>query len=289
MAESLLVSNLFNIKGIVAVVTGGGSGLGLSITRALAVNGAKRVFILGRRIDVLELAAKEIGLNNVIPIQCDITNQQQLKSTVASIENDVGYINLLVANSGIAGPSGNVPADASISQVQEALYKIPMEEFTNTLHVNSTGVFYTIVAFLSLLDAGNKDGTYQNGRSQVITTSSIGGFSRKITAGFAYSTSKAATTMLMKVLATYLVPYRIRANIICPGLFPTDLTASLIDGKEPTEEGAFPLDKIPAERAGLPEDIVGPVLYLASRAGAYCNGNCVITDGGKLSVTPATY
>ena len=163
------------------------------------------------------------GLNNVIPIQCDITNQQQLKSTVASIENDVGYINLLVANSGIAGPSGNVPADASISQVQEALYKIPMEEFTNTLHVNSTGVFYTIVAFLSLLDAGNKDGTYQNGRSQVITTSSIGGFSRKITAGFAYSTSKAATTMLMKVLATYLVPYRIRANIICPGCERSEL------------------------------------------------------------------
>ncbi|KAK9851058.1 uncharacterized protein MYU51_011257 [Penicillium brevicompactum] len=256
MAESLLVSNLFNIKGIVAVVTGGGSGLGLSITIALAVNGAKRVYILGRRIDVLELAAKEIGLNNVIPIQCDITNQQQLKSTVASIENDVGYINLLVANSGIAGPSGNVPADASISQVQEALYKIPMEEFTNTMHVNSTGVFYTIVAFLSLLDAGNKDGTYQNGRSQVITTSSIGGF----------------------IMAADISP-----------VFPTDLTASLIDGKEPTEEGAFPLDKIPAERAGLPEDIVGPVLYLASRAGAYCNGNCVITDGGKLSVTPATY
>lgn len=153
----------------------------------------------------------------MIPIQCDITNQDELKSAVSSIKNDVGYINLLVANSGIAGPSGSVPADANISQVQEALYNIPMEEFTNTLHVNSTGVFYTIITFLSLLDAGNKDGTYRNGRSQVVATSSIGGFHRKITAGFAYSISKAATTMLMKVLATYLVPYRIRANIICPG------------------------------------------------------------------------
>lgn len=72
-------------------------------------------------------------------------------------------------------------------------------------------------------------------------------------------------------------------------VFPTDLTADLIEGKNPTEEGAFPLDQIPAERAGTPEDIMGPLLYLASRAGAYCNGNCVLTDGGRLSVTPATY
>ncbi|CAG7917893.1 unnamed protein product [Penicillium olsonii] len=307
MSESFLASNLFDIKGIVAVVTGGGSGksytcevfdshtltdsagLGLFITRALAVNGAKRVFILGRRKEVLEDAARDIGLDTVIPVQCDITNQQDLKTAVTFIENEVGYIDLLVANSGIAGPAGSVGPNASISQVQETLYNIPMEEFTNTFHVNSTGVFYTTIAFLSLLDAGNKDTTYQNARSQVITTSSIGGFNRKITAGFGYTASKAATTMMMKVLATYLVPYRIRANIICPGLFPTDLTASLIDGKKPTEEGAFPLEQIPAERAGLPEDIAGPLLYLASRAGAYCNGNCVITDGGKLSVTPATY
>ncbi|CAG8070076.1 unnamed protein product [Penicillium salamii] len=308
MSGSLLASDLFDVKGIVAVVTGGGSGtwctpscfcpykltnspigLGLLIARALAVNGAKKVFILGRRKNVLEDAARDIGLDNVVPVQCDITNQQDLKTAVTLIEKDVGYINLLVANSGIGGPSGSAPPQASISQVQDVLFNIPMDEFTNTFHVNSTGVFYTIVAFLSLLDAGNNDKTYQNGRSQVIATSSIGGFHRKITAGFAYSISKAATTMLMKVLATYLVPYRIRANIICPGIFPTDLTASLIDEKDSTEEGAFPLDQIPAERAGLPEDIAGPLLYLASRAGAYCNGNCVITDGGRLSVLPATY
>lgn len=67
------------------------------------------------------------------------------------------------------------------------------------------------------------------------------------------------------------------------------MTTTLIKNKHPTEVGAFPMDQIPAERAGMPEDIMGPLLYLASRAGAYCNGNCVITDGGRLSVTPATY
>jgi NAD(P)-dependent dehydrogenase (short-subunit alcohol dehydrogenase family) len=72
-------------------------------------------------------------------------------------------------------------------------------------------------------------------------------------------------------------------------VFPTNLTTSLIKSDDPMAEGAFPLDQIPAERAGTPEDIMGPLLYLASRAGAYCNGNCVLTDGGRLSVTPCTY
>ncbi|KAI8661923.1 hypothetical protein NCS55_01063900 [Fusarium keratoplasticum] len=285
MTQPTSSTNLFDVSGIVAVVTGGGSGLGLFMTRALAENGAKKVYIIGRRKEVLENA----GLDNVIPVQCDVTSRDNLKAAVAFIEKDVGYINLLVANSGISGPSGNVPPGASIAQLQETLFDIPMEDFTNTYHVNCTAVFYTTIAFLGLLDEGNKKSDYQGGRSQVIATSSIGSFNRKITAGFAYGTSKGATTLMMKILATYLVPYRIRANVLCPGLFPTDLTESLIKGDDPTAEGAFPLDQIPAERAGRPEDIMGPLLYLASRAGAYCSGNCVITDGGRLSVTPATY
>ncbi|KAE8157070.1 hypothetical protein BDV40DRAFT_293001 [Aspergillus tamarii] len=288
-STSISAASLFDVSGIVAVVTGGGSGLGLFMTKALAANGAKKVYILGRRKPVLEQVAAELDKDIVIPIQCDVTDQSALKAAVAHIEAETGYINLLIANSGIAGPSGSVPPGSSIAELQETLYNIPMQEFTNTFHVNCTAVFYTTIAFLGLLDAGNRNGSYGNGRSQVIATSSIGSFNRRISAGFAYSTSKAATTMMMKVLATYLVPYRIRANVLCPGIFPTDLTADLIEGKNPTEEGAFPLDQIPAERAGTPEDIMGPLLYLASRAGAYCNGNCVLTDGGRLSVTPATY
>ncbi|KAJ4263411.1 hypothetical protein NW762_006230 [Fusarium torreyae] len=288
MSQPSISTSLFDVRGIVAVVTGGGSGLGLFMTRALAENGAKKVYIIGRRQQVLEDAVKQIGLDNVVPLQCDVTNRENLKVATAVIYKEVGYVNLLVANSGIAGPSGNVPPNATIAQVQDVLLDIPMEDFTNTYHVNCTAVFYTAISFLHLLEKGNSSG-YQGGRSQVIATSSIGSFNRKITAGFAYGTSKAATTMMLKVLATYLVPYRIRANVLCPGLFPTDLTTNLIKGDDPTIEGAFPQDQIPAERAGAPEDIMGPLLYLASRAGAYCNGNCVLTDGGRLSVTPATY
>ncbi|KAJ5994919.1 Sorbose reductase sou1 [Penicillium waksmanii] len=80
-------------------------------------------------------------------------------------------------------------------------------------------------------------------------------------------------------------------TLLIPGkfpVFPTDLTTNLIHGTDPTIEGPFPLDQIPAERAGTPEDVMGSLLYLASRAEAYCNGNCVLTDGERLSVTPAT-
>lgn len=152
-----------------------------------------------------------------MPVPCDVTNRDDLKSAAKFIEEQVGYVNLLVANSGIGGPSSSVPPGASIAEVQETLFSIPMEEFTNTYHVNCTAVFYTVIAFLRLLDEGNNNKSYQGGRSQVIATSSIGSFNRRITAGFAYGTSKAATTMMLKVLATYLVPYKIRANVLCPG------------------------------------------------------------------------
>ena len=157
------------------------------------------------------------GLNNVHPLQCDVTNSDQLKEAVASIKNDMGYVSLLVANSGISGPSGDVPPGADIQQLQDALLKVPMEDFTNTYHVNCTTVFYTAIAFLGLLDEGNKRANYQGGRSQVIATSSVGSFNRKITAGFAYGTSKGATSLMMEILDTYLAPYRIRANVLCPG------------------------------------------------------------------------
>ncbi|KAB8223032.1 hypothetical protein BDV33DRAFT_200875 [Aspergillus novoparasiticus] len=238
-STSISAASLFDVSGIVAVVTGGGSDI-------------------------------------VIPLQCDVIDQSALKVAVAHIEADTRYINLLIANPSIAGPPGSVPPGSSIAELQETLYNIPMQDFTNTFHVNCTAVFYTTVAFLGLLDAGNRNGSYANRCSQVIATSSIASFNRRISAGFAYSTSKAATMMMTKVLATYLVLYRFG------GIF-------LSWGENPTEEGAFPLDQIPAERAGMPEDIMGPLLYLASRAGAFCNGNCVLTDGGRLSVTPATY
>lgn len=82
--------------------------------------------------------------------------------------------------------------------------------------MNVSAAFFSVVAFLKLLDAGNKKANVEQA-SQVIATSSIGGFNRKVPGGYAYGQSKAATTLLMKQMATNLVPYGIRSNVIAPG------------------------------------------------------------------------
>lgn len=197
------------------------------MAKALALNGAHKVYIVGRRKEVLEAAAKESPHGNIIPLVGDVTSKDSLRSVVTYIEKDTGYINVIIANSGILGPrTPSITPETSIVEFQSTLWDTPMEEYTQTFAVNTSAVYYTIVAFLMLLDAGNKKGNVSQ-RSQVIATSSIAGFNRNAPGGFAYGQSKAATTLLLKQLSTTLVPYRIRANVLAPGrtaslpLFPS--------------------------------------------------------------------
>ena len=127
--------------------------------------------------------------------------------------------------------------------------------------------------------------TYQ---SQILATSSIGGFVRLKGEGFAYITSKLAVTHLMKMLATTLVPFKIRSNVFAPGLFPSDMAEPIIK-KVVSPEGVLPGEIIPAERLGGQEDVEGMILYLASRAGAYVNGNIMVVDGGWMANLQSTY
>ncbi|KAK3166784.1 hypothetical protein OEA41_009909 [Lepraria neglecta] len=281
--SSLEAANLFNVKGLVAVITGGGSGIGAMMTEALALNGAYKVYIIGRRREVLDETAKKSPHGNIIPLVGDVTSKDSLQSIVSHIEQDVGYINVLIANSGVQGPADNpISAQKSLEEYQSILWNQSFEDYSNVFSVNVAAVFFSIIAFLKLLDAGNKKGNVEQ-KSQVIATSSIGGFNRNVPGGYAYGQSKAGTTHLIKQMATQLVPYGIRSNVIVPGLYPSDMAAQLIG------DGVFGRDKIPAERTGTPEDMAGCILYLTSRAGAYCTGNVVVTDGGRLSIMPSTY
>ena len=110
-------------------------------------------------------------------------------------------------------PIGNI---SSIEDLQKALGSGGFAESLKTYEVNSVGVWFTIVAFLKLLDAGNKKGNVTQ-KSQVIATSSIGGFNRLAPGGFPYGASKAATTHMIKQLASNLIPFDIRSNAIAPG------------------------------------------------------------------------
>ena len=303
-------------KGFVAVVTGGGSGIGLMMAQALAANGAK-VYIVGRRLDRLQKAAADFSTGSggsLIALQGDVTDQASLAKMAEYVEQKDGFANLLCCNSGVAGPdimalvNQENGKNMSIEQVQDLFWKVPLQDFAQVYKVNCAGVFYTTVAFLKLLDAGNRKQNVEV-QSQVIATSSIASFNRAEPGGFAYASSKAAVTHLMKSCATILSPYGIRFNMIAPGrslllrlylllvlmrviVYPSELTQDygpFHASAHPDQEGSLPSNQVPAKRAGSAKDMAGNVLFLASPAGAYINGMVLVTDGGRLSMCPATY
>jgi NAD(P)-dependent dehydrogenase (short-subunit alcohol dehydrogenase family) len=297
-------ASLFSVHGLVAVITGGGSGLGAMMARALAVNGAEKVFIIGRREDSLKKVASSLpGINTIIPLVGDVTSKESLQNCVSQVKSQVSHIDVLIANSGISGPSTPYVDDKQqpllLEKLAENMFSPTPEAVTSTYAVNITGVHFTVAAFLPLLNEANKKRpsppTEENftPRPQIITTSSIGAFNRKPMGNFSYGPSKAAVVHLTKQLSTTLVPYDIRANTIAPGLYLTELTGGLYEKAGTTDvhniEGTFGKETIPATRSGDEKDLAGVVLWLCGRAGAYINGNVVVTDGGRLSVMPASY
>ena len=213
-------SKLFAVQGLVAVITGGGSGIGLMMTKALALNGAYKVYIIGRRKEVLETAAKESPHGNIIPMVGDVTSKDSLRSAAERVQAEVGYINVFIANSGIGGPQvSKLTPQSSLQDFQSTMWETDFQDYTDTFVVNTSAVWFSIIAFLNLLDAGNKKGNVEQ-KSQIIVTSSIAGFNRQVPGGYAYGQSKAAVTHMTKQLATGLVPHSIRANAIAPGCKP---------------------------------------------------------------------
>ncbi|KAK3381585.1 hypothetical protein B0H63DRAFT_209196 [Podospora didyma] len=298
MATPINVEGLFSVKGLVALVTGGGTGIGLMMANALAEAGAARVYIVGRRVDVLQAAAASIGRPSVVvPLYCDVTSKISLESIVSVVETDMGFLNLLVCNAGVGGPQVRAPGpDTSLDEWRDQQLSFDFDEFTNTFKVNATSVWYTSMAFLKLLDSGNKKGNVVQ-TSQVVVTSSIAGFNKKAPGGWAYGPSKAAATHIAKQLSNVLPTWNIRANCICPGLFPSEMSAPIVNqiyaaNVALAAGGAVDpsVDKtsIPLGRMGDDLDMAGQILYLASRAGAYCNGNTILVDGGRLGTFPST-
>ncbi|KAK7457503.1 hypothetical protein CaCOL14_001475 [Colletotrichum acutatum] len=282
-SPNLNAADLFGVKGLIVVVTGGGTGIGLMISQGLEANGAI-VYIIGRRKEALDQAAKTAKNGNIRTIQGDITSKSDLERAVAEIKEAHGYVNVVIANSGIGGPAlKGLPPNPTIAQYRDFVFGWEQKDFTETFAVNATGVFFTVAAFLELLDEGNKRNNFKQ-RSQVIATSSIGAYNRN-PMGFAYGASKAAVVHMFKQLSTTPVPFNIRANVIAPGFYPSEMTTATVEAHK---EG-WPKTTIPEERAGDVEDMAGAVLFLVSRAGAYTNGNVLVTDGGRLGIVPSSY
>lgn len=132
---------------------------------------------------------------SIVPIQCDITSKDSLAAAAAKIQEISRFVNAVVANSGATGPDlYGLPKDRkpTFEEVQKYLWDTPMSDFNQAFEVNTTACFYTLVAFLGLLNEGNKSEVAKSlgVTSQFIVTTSIGAFGRRPGMGFAYAASK---------------------------------------------------------------------------------------------------
>ena len=162
------------------------------MTKAFADNGAAKIYIVGRRKEKLEEAAKLSP--NIIPLVGDVTSKESLCELAEKIKQDSGFVNLLCCNSGsMPPPLGVNPGDVPIQEFAKKALEQKTEDWNTTFSTNTVSVVFNTFAFLELLDAGNKKGNCAGRKSQVIVTSSIAGYLRNPATFSAYPASKAGT------------------------------------------------------------------------------------------------
>lgn len=275
-------SELFSVKERVALITGGGTGIGLMAVQALVANGAK-VYITGRtkeKLDrVVELYSQ--GEGSIVPIVADVSKKDDIAKLVKEIESKEQSLDILINNAGIAGSTQQTEAE-SASEMKKNLFgdeSSTFEDWVNTYRTNVPQVFFMTTAFLPLLQKSSE--RHQGWSATVINISSISGLVMTAQHHFGYNSSKAATIHLNRMLAAEIASnnLKIRVNSIAPGVFPSEMAA---DGSNEDQKSHIPkekyADKVPAGRPGKDEDMAQAVLFFATNQ--YLNGQTVVVDGG---------
>ena len=247
------------MKGRVAVITGGGSGIGAAAAKRLAADGAS-VVIVGRRKERLDAVAKEIG-GNARPVVCDVASAE----SVAALAKEVGACDVLVNNAGIA-------KSAPLAKTDDALW-------AETLAINLTGTFLCTRAFLPAMA--------ERGWGRVINVASIAG-----KAGMqytsAYCASKHGVVGLTRAVALECARKGVTVNAVCPGWVDTEMTdhsVSNITGKTKMSEAearAFLASQSPQNRLMTADEIAGLIAFLCTDAAAGITAQAINVDGGQL-------
>jgi NAD(P)-dependent dehydrogenase (short-subunit alcohol dehydrogenase family) len=253
------LSDLFDIEGKTALVTGGSRGIGLMIARGLLAAGA-RVVISSRKEADLNAAAEELEqLGDCEPIPADLARPESATGLAAAVAERFPKLNILVNN---AGATWGAP-----------LEEFPQSGWDRVIGTNVEGIFHLTVALLPALRAAAS----ADDPARVINIGSVDGLRVPVTENYSYSASKAAVHMLTRHLAKRLASDQITVNAIAPGLFESKMTAFLLDTPEARNAIA---EMVPLGRVGRPDDAAGLVQFLASRAGSYLTGTVIPMDGG---------
>ena len=256
--------DMFSLEGKVALVTGAVYGIGLAIARSLAGAGAKIVYNTNNE-DSLEMGRKayaELGID-AKGYLCDVTDEEAVQAMVADIEKTVGRIDILVNNAGI-------------------IKRIPMtemkaSEFRQVVDIDLVGPFICSKAVIPSM--------IKKGGGKIINICSMMSELGRETVS-AYAAAKGGLKMLTRNIASEYGEYNIQCNGIGPGYIATPQTALL---RERQPDGSrhpfdsFIIAKTPAARWGTPEDLMGPALFLASKASDFVNGHVLYVDGGILA------
>lgn len=258
------IRNLFSLEGEVALVTGGTHGIGFAMACALANAGAKIVFN-GHSPDRLEKACaayREQGIE-ALGYFCDVTDEAAVQEMVAQIARDAGGVDILVNNAGIIQRTPMTDMSA--------------EDFRRVVDVDLVAPFLMAKAVLP--------GMIQKGHGKIINICSMMSELGRETVS-AYAAAKGGLKMLTRNICSEYGGQNIQCNGIGPGYIATEQTAPL---RELQPDGSrhpfdrFIISKTPAARWGAPEDLAGPVVFLASDASNFVNGHILYVDGGILA------
>ena len=253
------MSDLFDVSGRTALVTGGSRGIGLMIAEGLVRAGASVIVSSRKSEDLNASAAKLAGLGECQAITGDISSPEGAAELARATREIHPTLDILVNNAGV-------------------VWGAPLEDFPavgweKIMHTNVEGIFNLTVALLPALRAAASP----QDPARVINIGSIDGLRTPTTENYSYSASKAAVHMLTRHLAKRLASESITVNAIAPGPFQSKMMAHFLDNPETREivEAEVPLGRI-----GSPDDAAGLTIFLASRAGAYLTGTVIPLDGG---------
>ena len=241
------------LSGKVAIITGGGSGIGRAIAITLANNGV-HVVIADLNGEKAESVAKDI---NGLGLQVDVTKENEVENMVTAALEQYGTIDILVNNAGILRPT--------------RIDNITKEEWDLVLDVNLNGTFLCTKAVLKTMK--------ENGFGRIVNMSSSAGRSVSTLGGAHYTAAKAAILGFTRAVAKEMASYGITANSVCPGLIDTEMVRSDCSPERiEMYEKSFPI-----HRLGKPEEVADLVLFLVSDA-SYITGAAIDINGGDLMI-----
>jgi NAD(P)-dependent dehydrogenase (short-subunit alcohol dehydrogenase family) len=253
-------NQLFNISGKTAIVTGASYGIGVTMAEALAEAGAN-VVLAARSKDKLEGVARSIGERGgglTLTQECDVADSASVKAMVDAAAARFGRVDILVNNAGVSAEAGMMPEH------------VPDEAFAQTIQVNLLGTWYCCREVAARMLADGAGGS-------IINIASIMGMAGQQNAPVAYQASKAAVINLTRNLACSWADRNVRVNAIAPGWFPSEMTAGWFAVPQFLERF---IDQAPMGRIGDPEELIGPLLFLASDASSFVTGQTLAVDGG---------